>query len=85
MLLEVFAETMPHHQAPATGDALFGPEGVLDSMDLVNFLADVEEEVNERWDADIIVADTRALSRKRSPFRSITALAEYCIEQLGPA
>jgi len=83
VLSEVFAECLPHHDPPpAPDDPLFGPNGLLDSMDLVNFVADVEEEVNDRWESDIVVADTKALSRKNSPFRSLNALAEYCVQKM---
>lgn len=83
LLSRVFSESLPHRTLPAADAVLFGPDGVLDSMDLVNFAADVEDEVNDTYDADVIVADARALSRTRSPFRSIEALGAYCLEQLG--
>ncbi len=43
----------------------------------------MEEEINDRYEASIVVADSRALSRSRSPFRALSALAEYCIELMG--
>ena len=83
LLKAVFVESLPHRELPDADAVLFGPNGVLDSMDLVNFAADVEDEVNDKYDADVLVADARALSRTRSPFRSLNALAQYCAEQLG--
>ncbi len=85
LLTDCFQETMGHRSVPGVEDVLFGPDGLLDSMDLVNFAAEVEEVVNEKYGTDIIVADARALSGTRSPFRSLSALSEFCIEQLRRA
>lgn len=82
LLRDLFKETLPHRKLPGDDAPLFGEGGVLDSMDLVNFAADVEEAVNERYDAAVVVADARAMSRSKSPFRSLAALAEFCAEQL---
>lgn len=82
-LRAIFTESLPHRTLPADDAALFGEGGALDSMDLVNFAADVEEIINDEHDASIVVADARALSRSRSPFRSLAALAEFCAEQLA--
>jgi acyl carrier protein len=83
VLRDVFTESVPHRPLPADDAPLFGEGGALDSMDLVTFVADVEEEINDRYEASIVVADSRALSRSRSPFRALSALAEYCIELMG--
>ncbi len=67
----------------ATEDSLlFGEDAPLDSMALVNLVADVEDAVAEKFDATITLADERALSAKRSPFRSVTSLTEAIIERL---
>ncbi|MCA9541210.1 MAG: hypothetical protein KC620_20055 [Myxococcales bacterium] len=85
LLRETFREALPHRKLPADDAPLFGDGGPLDSMDLVNFAADVEDAVNARFGADVVVADARALSRSRSPFRSLRALAEWCAELLDAA
>lgn len=83
LLRSVFTETLPHRTLPADDAPLFADGGALDSLDLVSFVGEVEEEVNERWDADIVVAHARAMSRSKSPFRSLAVLAEYCVELLS--
>jgi acyl carrier protein len=60
---------------------LFGANGTLDSLALVNVVADVETRVEEVFGEQITLADERAVSRRRSPFRSVESLAEY-IEEL---
>lgn len=83
LLRSTFTECLPHRALPADDAALFGPDGALDSIDLVSFVTDAEEEVNDRYDAEVVLASTRALSRSKSPFRSLNALADYCLELLG--
>ncbi len=56
---------------------LFGKAGKLDSLGLVNFVVAVEERIEKDLGLAITLADERALSQKRSPFRNIGALADY--------
>lgn len=62
---------------------LFGGEGVLDSVGLVSFVLDVEEAVNDEYNAAITLADAKAMSAKHSPFRTIGSLAEYIEKRLA--
>jgi acyl carrier protein len=57
--------------------ALYGKKGIFDSMQLVTFLLEVEQQVNEAAGSTITIADDRALSQERSPFRTIGTLADY--------
>ena len=56
---------------------LFGRGGRLDSLGLVQFLVAVEEEIGDRFDVDLTLADERAMSESRSPFRTLGTLIEY--------
>lgn len=56
---------------------LFGKSGKLDSLGLVSLVVAVEEAIEEQYGVSISLADQRAMSQKRSPFRSIGSLAEY--------
>ncbi|HLH34435.1 MAG TPA: acyl carrier protein [Alloacidobacterium sp.] len=61
---------------PATESTrLFG--GALDSVNVVTLIVEVEEQIAERCGASITIADDHAMSRQRSPFRTIGSLAEY--------
>ena len=69
--------------AEANGDSpLYGEDGPLDSMALVNLIADVEDAVAEKFGANISLADERAMSAQRSPFRSVASLTEAISERL---
>ena len=56
---------------------LFGKDGKLDSLGLVNLLVIMEQNIEDEFDVSIIIADERAMSQKHSPFRTIGTLADY--------
>ena len=56
---------------------LFGAHGPFDSIGLVSLVVIVEERVEDRYGVSISLADERAMSQERSPFRSVGALAQY--------
>lgn len=61
---------------------LFGKEGALDSMGLVTLIIAVEQAIEDRFETTIALADEKALSQARSPYRSVTTLAEYAADQV---
>jgi hypothetical protein len=62
---------------PGPETRLYGRQGLLDSLALVNVLADVEQRVADGLGKTITLADERAMSQKRSPFASASTLADY--------
>lgn len=46
-------------------------------MALVSLIADLENRVAESFGVDVVIADERAMSAMRSPFRSVEALTEH--------
>lgn len=56
---------------------LFGREGLFDSIGLVSLIVMVEQAIEEELEAVVTLADERAMSEKRSPFLTISSLAEY--------
>ena len=56
---------------------LFGKDGKLDSLGLVNLLVIIEHNIEDEFDVNIIIADERAMSQKHSPFKTIGTLADY--------
>ncbi len=60
---------------------LFGQDGVLDSLGLVNLIVAVEQEVEDAFDETVTLADEKAVSQKNSPFKSVQSLVDY-IESL---
>lgn len=61
--------------------SLFGPDGPLDSMALVQFIVEVESALEDTSGKEVVLADERAMSQRRSPFQTIGSLAQY-IDQL---
>lgn len=56
---------------------LFGRDGLLDSIGLVSFILDLEENIRVQSGISITLADDRAMSQTRSPFRRVSSLADY--------
>lgn len=61
---------------------LFGDSGALDSMALVNLIADIEDVVMDELGHSITLADEKAMSAKRSPFSDVKALTQAIFERL---
>jgi len=74
-----FNEDLEHQIAVEHGGdgGAFGELGVLDSMNLVAFIVAVEQEIADRFGTDVTLADEKALSQRRSPFRTVGTLAEH--------
>lgn len=88
LLLESFEELRPSVTSlppgPPNPEArLFGKEGLLDSLALVQLIVEYEEKLFEKTGRALTLADDRAFSRERSPFRTPAALASYVSELLA--
>ena len=57
-----------------------GEDAVVTSLSLVSFIADVESTLADSYDIDVTLVSEHALSRRRSPFRTIATLADYVVE-----
>lgn len=69
-------------KSPQSDSLLYGEGGALDSMALVNLIADLEEAIAEKYGASIVLADEKAMSAKNSPYRSVTSLAKAVRERM---
>jgi acyl carrier protein len=59
---------------------LFGHDGLLDSIGLVGAIAEIELRVREQFGGSLVLADERAMSQTRSPFRTVGSLADYALQ-----
>lgn len=59
---------------------LFGDNGVLDSLALVNLVVQVESEVEEKFGKSIILVDGMNGNQKQAHFATIGSLAEHIAE-----
>ena len=62
---------------------LIGGNSPLDSIALVSLIVEIEQQINERFDVSTTLADDRAMSEKRSPFRTVGALASFIVQRFG--
>lgn len=69
--------------AAATDDTrLFGAKSPLDSMALVSLIADLEGRLARELNRTVVLADDRAMSQLRSPFRTVGSLRAHIEERL---
>jgi acyl carrier protein len=68
------------HKSPETN--LFGAGAALDSLGLVNLIVAVEERIETGTGKGIRLVSEKAMSRRQSPFRTVSTLAEYIDELL---
>jgi acyl carrier protein len=66
-----------HHLELAAETRLLGRSSKIDSLGLVNLIVLVEEQLTDKFGRSITLADERAMSQERSPFRSIQAITDY--------
>lgn len=59
---------------------LFGDGSALDSVGLVQVVMAAEANLADATGIDVVLASEAAMSRKRSPYRSLRLLAEYAVE-----
>ncbi|MBI2685883.1 MAG: hypothetical protein HYX27_06185 [Acidobacteria bacterium] len=80
LIQEAYLLFLPQGSSGASISAdtrLFGGDSILDSTALVSLLIEIEQQLNDTHHVEIVIADDRAMSQKRSPFRTIGSLAEY--------
>lgn len=77
-------ETLPDdRQLEKSGETqLLGRQGKLDSLGLVSFIILLEQHIAEEFKKPITIADDKAISRTKSPFRTVESLADYVLELL---
>ena len=66
-----------HAQTP-----LYGKKGSLKSVELINFIADLESALEEAYGKPFILANDQVFSQHHSPFQDITTLAKYIETQI---
>jgi len=88
MMMRMLQQTLDAHLLDQGGEAvraapdlsLIGEEAAVSSMALVSFIADVESTLAETFNLSVVLVSERALSRRKSPFRTVEALADYVLE-----
>ena len=62
---------------------LYGNRGKLDSLDLINLIVAVEQNIEDEFDVTVTLADERAMSQEHSPFGTVGSLVDYIEVLLG--
>lgn len=68
-----------HGDTPLYG----GIEGTLDSLGLVKLIVAVEQGIQDRLNITVALADQKALSQTRTPFRNVNTLADHAVHVIG--
>lgn len=76
----------PNRRIPESPDVtLFGSNGHLDSLGLVNLILTVEEHIKDQYQVGLSLADERAMSQERNPFQNVQSLSAYIVRLLNEA
>ena len=59
------------HIIKSLDSVIYGSNGQLDSLGLVNFVVAVEQKIEDVFEKSINLADDKAMSEKNSPFQTI--------------
>ncbi|MCP5340310.1 MAG: acyl carrier protein [Sinobacteraceae bacterium] len=70
-------------RAPTAETVLYGDDNGIDSLSLVRLVAALERAAEQQFGRRVVLADERAMSMRRSPFRTVATLAELLQERLG--
>ena len=80
---EINGQLVPDQRVEKVPEAaLYGEEGALNSLGLVQLIAGVEERVEEEFGMAVNLADEQLLAAADDPFRTIAALAAYIVSLL---
>ena len=66
-------ERKPFHP---TSD-LFGGSSPFDSLNLVTFIVELEQDLERNLGCSVTLADERAMSQPTNPFRTVSSLTDY--------
>jgi acyl carrier protein len=62
---------------------LIGPSTALDSLQLMNLIVGIEQQIEMNLDSSIMLTDEKAMNHSPNPFTSVSTLVEYISLLLG--
>lgn len=75
---DVNSQLPPEQQLETSKETvLFGRSGKLDSLALVTLIVAIEEKLEEELEVKVTLADERAVSQRKSPFKTVETLTDY--------
>jgi hypothetical protein len=63
--------------------ALFGPDALLNSLELVSVMVDIETLSADKFGQAVSLTDDKAMERDPVPFLNVSTLTAYILELLG--
>ena len=69
-------------QEPSRDTTLYSGGDGIDSLSLVWLVVEVETRVNDELGASVSLANEKAMSMKRSPYRSVGAFVDFIDDQI---
>lgn len=63
-------------------NVIFGKSGKLDSLDFVNFMVMIEDNIFAELDRSITIVSEKAFSKKYNPFANVERLTDFIVELL---
>lgn len=77
---DVNSQLPPEQQLETSKETvLFGRSGKLDSLALVTLIVAIEEKLEEELEVKVTLADERAVSQRKSPFKTVETLTDYVV------
>ena len=64
---------------------IFGSKSIIDSLQLINLIVKIEEDVYDQSGKEIIVVDDEAIIIGNSPFQTVQSLAEFVHKKVESA
>ena len=79
--IDEYFDSQDISESASKNTVLFGNKSMLDSIGLVSVIVDIESKFSDD-DIEISLTSEKAMSRRNSPFRTISTLAEFIKEQI---
>ena len=74
---------LEYNQEIGLDTRLIGSSGFMDSMDLVSFLVELEDCINDKYSLDLELANDSAMSSRTSPFINPMSLSNYILKLIN--
>jgi D-alanine--poly(phosphoribitol) ligase subunit 2 len=83
-LAEINEQRPPASRFPLSETAsLFGKSGGLDSLGYINFVAEIEQKIEARYQLQIMLQTSDAFAASSDPWRDVGSLADHLVARIN--